>query len=177
MLAAAQDGDDGAWNALIPHVYSELRRRAELLMRREGESHTLQPTALVNEAFMRLVGQDRAAYVNRAHFFAVASQAMRRVLVDHARSRQRQKRGGDRVRVSLEDFTPLSVSNDFDVLVVNDLLERLATLSERQARVVEMRFFGGLTMNEVADVLGVSLRTANGDWAVARAWMRRELTQ
>ncbi|MCA9541081.1 MAG: RNA polymerase subunit sigma-24, partial [Myxococcales bacterium] len=97
--------------------------------------------------------------------------------VDHARSRQRQKRGGDRVRVSLEDFTPLSVSNDFDVLVVNDLLERLATLSERQARVVEMRFFGGLTMNEVADVLGVSLRTANGDWAVARAWMRRELTQ
>lgn len=177
LLVAARGGDGGAAEALMPIVYDELHRRAVGLMRRESSVHTLQATALVHEAYLVLVRQDRASFNDRAHFYAVAARMMRRILVDHARGRARVKRGDGRVRVTLADDVALSANRDEDVLALNEALERLAALDPRQAEVVVMRFFGGLTVEEVAVALGVSKRTVEGEWTMAKAWLRRTLTQ
>jgi RNA polymerase sigma factor (TIGR02999 family) len=176
LLQAASAGSKEASDALMPVVYEELRRRAAALMGREEARHTLQPTALVNEAWMRLIRQDRVDWQGRAHFFAVASEIMRRILVDHARGRLRTKRGGDQVRVSLDEGMGLSIERDADVLAVHEAVERLAALDARQAEIVVMRFFGGLTVQEVASVIGVSVRTVEAEWTMIKAWLRRELT-
>ena len=158
-------------------LYSELRALAADFLRRERPDHTLQATALVHEAWMRLSVQDDSRWGNRAQFFALAAQAMRRVLVDHARRRRADKRGGDARRVTLAtDLTPPLDSAELDLLVLDDALDRLATMDARQARVVELRFFAGLTVDDVAEVLGVSPRTVAGEWRLARAWLSRELT-
>jgi RNA polymerase sigma-70 factor (ECF subfamily) len=176
LLKAWGEGDREALDRLVPLVYAELKRRAGAQLARERGSHTLQPTALVHEAFLRLVDQRSARWQNRAQFFAVAAQLMRRILVDHARARAADKRGGDAVRISLDDAGETPVSPETDVLFVHQALERLAEQDERQARVVELRYFGGLSNGEAAAVLGVSEITVKRDWAMARAWLYRELT-
>jgi len=160
----------------MPLVYEELRALAESYLKRERPGHTLQATALVHEAYMRLVKQEDVDWQNRAHFFAVAAQAIRRILVDHARGHQSAKRGGDRKRVQLEQDLALS-EPDFDLLALDEALQELAGLNERQARIVELRFFGGLSLKEVAEYLGFSSRTIDGDWHMARAWLRGKLRE
>lgn len=164
---------------LIPLVYDELRRLARGFLARERRDHTLQPTALVNEAYLRLVDQSRVNWRGRSHFRAVGARMMRRILIDHARRRGGQKRGGGRHRVRLGDSLLRAPDPEVDLpelLSLNDALERLAGLDGRQARVVELRFFGGLTTAEIAESLGVSERTVEGDWKHGRAWLRRELS-
>ncbi len=164
---------------LMPAVYDELRRLARGYLRRERSDHTLQPTALVHEAYLRLVDQDRLRWQGRTHFFAVGAQMMRRLLVDHARKRGRAKRGHDWQRVTLDHaVTPLlgrALTPD-ELLGLDLAIEKLATLDQRQARIVELRFFAGLEVAEVAEILGVSKRTVEGQWTHARAWLRRELS-
>jgi RNA polymerase sigma factor (TIGR02999 family) len=176
ILAAASAGDADAANQLAPLVYAELRRRAASLMRRENSDHTLEATQLVHDAYVKLVQQERASWTDRNHFFAVASQTMRRLLVDHARGRQRRKRGGGQVKLSLDEGLGLSVESDPDVLALDDALNRLQELDPRQARLVELRFFAGLTMAEAAEVRGMSKRAAEAEWTMVSAWLRRELT-
>jgi len=159
----------------MPLVYDELRALAESYLTRERPNHTLQATALVHEAYVRLVKQDGVDWRNRAHFFAVAAQMIRRVLVDHARHHARAKRGGDRQRVHIDENVALSPENDLDVLALDEALDKLAAFHERSARIVELRFFGGLNREEVAEVLGISIRTVGDDWRLARAFLRREL--
>jgi len=174
-----RSGDPTALDDLLPRVYDELRALADAYMRRERAGHTLQPTALVHEAFLRLLRLPPGSVQNRIHFFALAAQAMRRILADHARRHRAAKRGGGAVRVPLElveGGAPAAPAGD-DV-AADDLdaaLEDLAKLDERQARVVELRFFGGLSIEETADVLAVSTATVKRDWLVARAWLHREL--
>jgi RNA polymerase sigma factor (TIGR02999 family) len=164
---------------LMPLVYDELRRLARGFMARENRDHTLQPTALVNEAYLRLVDQTRVDWRGRSHFRAVGARVMRRILIDHARRRGGPKRGGGLKRCTLGDsvLSPPDPEVDLpELLALNDALDGLARLDERQARVVELRFFGGLTTAEIAEVLGVSERTVGGDWKHGRAWLRRELS-
>jgi len=174
-----RSGDPTALDDLLPRVYDELRALADAYMRRERAGHTLQPTALVHEAFLRLLRLPPGSVQNRIHFFALAAQAMRRILADHARRHRAAKRGGGAVRVPLElveGGAPAAPAGD-DV-AADDLdaaLEDLAKLDERQARVVELRFFGGLSIEETAEVLAVSTATVKRDWLVARAWLHREL--
>lgn len=175
ILKRASDGDDSAVNRLMPLVYDELRALAESYLQTERPDHTLQATALVHEAYVRLIKQEDVEWQNRAHFFAVAAQAIRRILVDHARGHQRAKRGGDRQRVCLDEDEVITEERGLDLLALDEAMEKLAGLNERQSRIVELRFFGGLTAKEVAEVLGVSSRTVDGDWGMARAWLRREL--
>lgn len=175
LLIAWSDGDQGAFDQLITLAYGELRRQARLFLRREKAGHTLQPTALVHEAFLRLAGQNRVRWQNRQQFFAVAAQAMRRVLVDWARARASVKRGEGRTRVTLEDIHLPSAPASVDVESLDRALDALAALDPRQARLVELRYFGGLTAAEAAQVLGISLATVKRDWTVARAWLFREL--
>ena len=175
LLVAWRDGEPGALDRLLPLVYDELRRQARWQLRRERVDHTLQPTALVHEAFLRLAGQSRAQWQNRRQFFAVASQVMRRVLVDQARARAAAKRGDGATRVALEDVAAAGAAPGVDVLALDRALERLEQLDPRQARVVELRYFGGLSAAEAGEALGVSLATVNRDWAMARAWLFREL--
>jgi RNA polymerase sigma factor (TIGR02999 family) len=175
VLEQMRKGDKGAADKLLPLVYDEFRALARHYLAQERANHTLQPTALVHEAYMKLVDQTRVDWQGRSHFFAVAAQAMRRILVDHARSRQRDKRGGGRARVVLDEAVALSPQKDEDVLALDEALERLAALDPRQAKVVELRFFGGLSVEEVAEALKVSKRTVEGDWTFARAWLSREL--
>jgi RNA polymerase sigma-70 factor (ECF subfamily) len=175
LLREVGGGRPGAAEDLIALVYDELRRIADIHMRREPAGHTLQPTALVNEAYLKLVDQTRVDWQGRTHFLAVASGAMRRVLIDHARGRLRHKRGGGLRRVDLDEALERAAFSDADVLDLHEALERLAALDERQARIVEMRFFGGLSVEEVADSLGLSKRTVEGEWTHAKAWLRREL--
>ncbi len=167
-----------AADELLPAVYDELRSLARSYLRQERADHTLEPTALVHEAYMRLVDQDRVAWKGRTHFFAVGAQMMRRLLVDHARRRDRAKRGGDWQKVTLSHaVTPLlgrELDRD-DLLSLDLAIEKLAGLDARQARIVELRFFGGLEVSEVAQALEVSKRTVEGHWMHARAWLRREL--
>ncbi len=177
ILRRASDGDDSAVNRLMPLVYDELRALAESYLRQERSDHTLQATALVHEAYVRLIKQEDVEWQNRAHFFAVAAQAIRRILVDHARGHNRIKRGGDRERVQLEDDLVLSDSRDLDLIALDEGMKKLAKLNSRQAQIVELRFFGGLSLKEVANFLGVSPRTVDGDWSMARAWLRRELSE
>jgi RNA polymerase sigma factor (TIGR02999 family) len=158
----------------MPLVYDELRALAESYLQRERPNHTLQATALVHEAYMRLIKQEDVDWRNRAHFFAVAAQAIRRILVDHARGHQSAKRGGDRKRVHLDQGLALP-EPDLDLLALDEALEELARLHERQSRIVELRFFGGLSLKEVAEYLGLSSRTVDSDWHMARAWLRGKL--
>jgi len=175
LVQQLEGGDPAVVDQLLPLVYDSLRARAESLLRREGAGHTLQATAMVHEVYLKLVDQDRVQWKGRAHFVAVASQAMRRVLVDHARAKKAGKRGGGRLKVTLDENLALSVERDEDVLALNEALEKLQRLDERQARMVELRFFGGLKVKEVAEVLSVSTRTVESDWTMVRAWLRREL--
>jgi RNA polymerase sigma factor (TIGR02999 family) len=175
VLDDMKNGDQRAADKLLPLVYDEFRALARHYLAQERANHTLQPTALVHEAYMKLVDQTRVDWQGRSHFFAVAAQAMRRILVDHARSRQRDKRGGGRARVVLDEEVALSPQKDEDVLALDEALQRLAKLDPRQAKVVELRFFGGMNVEEVAQALGVSKRTVEGDWTFARAWLSKEL--
>jgi RNA polymerase sigma-70 factor (ECF subfamily) len=176
LLLAWRAGDAGAGERLLPAVYAELHRQAERAMRREGGAHTLQATALIHEAYLRLVDQRRVEWRNRAHFFGIAAQTMRRVLVDHARGRLAEKRGGAMQRVTLGDVGAGPADDSaLDVLALHEALERLAELDPDQARLVELRYFGGLGIEETAEALGVSSSTVKREWAVARAWLRREL--
>jgi RNA polymerase sigma-70 factor (ECF subfamily) len=181
LLLAWGAGDRAAGERLLPAVYAELHRQAERAMRREGSDHTLQPTALVHEAYLRLVDQRRVAWRNRAQFFGIAAETMRRILVDHARGRLAAKRGAGAARVTLDDEAPIAggaggaSADALDVLALHDALERLAALDEAQARVVELRYFGGLGIEETAEAMGISPATVKREWAVARGWLRREL--
>ena len=168
-------GDEGALEELLPLVHDELRRLAGAYLRRERQGHTLQPTALVNEAYLKLVDQRGARWQNRAQFFGVAAQLMRRILVDHARARKAEKRGGSRFAVTLGQADGAADSPQTDLLAVHEALDRLARLDPQQARVVELRFFGGLSIEEAAEVLGVGHATVEREWKMARAWLRREL--
>jgi len=170
------NGDQAALDELIPLVYDELRRLAGRYMRRENQDHTLQTSALVNEAYMRLVDQKNVQWQNRAHFLGVAAQLMRRILVDHARSRSRVKRGGRAQMVSLADHAAVS-KEAADVIVLDDALKNLAEMDRRKSQIVEMKFFGGLTTEEVAEVLKVTSRTVEREWRKARAWLNRAITK
>jgi len=158
-------------------VYAELHRQAELALRREATGNTLQPTALINEAYLRLVDQSRVPWKNRAQFFFIAARCMRRVLIDHARARGAAKRGGRGVRAVLGDVDAAAEAPVSAVLAVNEALERLAIPDPEQARLVELRYFGGLTIEETAAALGISSATVKREWAIARAWLRRELNE
>ena len=175
LLQAWDRGDLHARDQLMRVVYEELRRRAAAYLRRERTDHTLQPTALVHEAYLRLVGQERIVWQNRAHFFGVAAQMMRRILVDHARGRGRGKRGGAAVKVTLDERVAAAKAPDWDLLMLNDALSELAEIDPQQSRIVELRYFGGLTEAEVADVLAVSRSTVSREWHTARAWLHRRI--
>ena len=169
-------GDAQAPERLMPVVYDELRRLARSFLARERGGHTLQPTALVNEAYLRLVDQTRVNWQNRAHFYGIASRMMRRVLVDHARAHATEKRGGQAVHLSLEDLQVPIEDRAASFLALDEALERLWQMDERKCRVVEMRFFGGLTEDEIAEFLGVDTRTVQRYWRNARLWLYRELS-
>lgn len=175
MLVAASSGDRAAAEKLVGLVYDELRQRAEALMRRESPGHTVQATMLVHDAYLKLIRQERASYRDRDHFFAVAAQTMRRLLVDHARGRQRDKRGGGQVKLSLDESLGVAAGADTDVLAVDAALTRLEALDPQQARIVELRFFGGLSVEQVAQQLGMSKRAVEAEWTMIAAWLRREL--
>ena len=179
LLRAWGAGDAAASDALVPLVYAELRRQAQLALRRESEGHTLQATALVHEAWLRLAGQRGAHWESRTQFLAIAAQMMRRVLVDHARARRADKRGGGGTQVTLGDAElgehAAAASEDVDVLALDEALARLAELDPRKARLVELRYFAGLSIPEAAAALGISPATVGREWAVARMWLRREL--
>jgi len=175
LLLAWSQGDGSALNRLMPLVYNELHRLARRYMRQERPDHTLQATSLVNEAYLRLIDVNRVEWRNRAHFLALAAQMMRRILVESARSRQRQKRGGGAVHVSLDDVHELPALKEHDLVALNDALSGLATFDARMSQVVELRFFGGLTVDETAHVLNVSPETVNRDWKTAKAWLLREV--
>jgi RNA polymerase sigma factor (TIGR02999 family) len=177
LLGKLKQGSKEAEAELIPLVYKELRRIAGYYMRDERAGHTLQPTALVNEVYLRLVGQTRVEWKNRAHFLGVAAQLMRRILVDHARERVAGKRGGRQIRIELDDFDMGNVSDQRqeEVLAVDEAVSRLAAFDPQQGRIVEMRYFGGLTVEETAEALAVSPRTVKREWAMARAWLGAEL--
>lgn len=168
-------GDPDSFEKLAPLVDNELRRLAHNYMKREGSEHTLQTTALVNEAYIRLIDQNTVKWQNRAHFFAIAAGMMRRILVDYARSQSRQKRGAGAIQISLSEAGILSPSETESLLDLDLALEKLTRLDPRKAHVVECRYFGGLTSEEVAEVLKISLTTVERDWSIAKAWLRREL--
>lgn len=175
LLAAMMRGVPGAEDQLVELVYRDFHVLARKLMSRERPDHTLQPTALVNEAYMRLLNSPPPDWADRKHFFATASIVMRRVLVDHARERGAAKRTGGKQRVELDAFLVAEKPRTEELLILDDALNRLAELDARQARIVEMMFFGGLTEEEVAEVLGISVRTVRRDWKVARAWLQVQL--
>jgi RNA polymerase sigma factor (TIGR02999 family) len=177
ILARIGGGDPDAIEDLLPLVYAELRAIADRYMRRERKGHTLQPTALTHEAYLRLVGGNRIEWQSRAHFLAIAAQAMRRILIEHARARRRKKRGGGLKRTSLSAVGAAAPGTpQIDVLALNDALERLSSLDERKGRVVELLYFGGLTAEEVGEVLCITGRTVERDWRYARLWLLRELS-
>jgi RNA polymerase sigma factor (TIGR02999 family) len=175
LLRAWSQGDGSALDRLMPLVYEELHRLARRYMRQERPDHTLQATSLVNEAYLRLIDVNRVEWRDRTHFLAVAAQMMRRILVEFARNRQRQKRGGGALHVSLDDVPELPDFKERDFVALNDALSALATCDARMGQVVELRFFGGLTVEETADVLNVSAETVLRDWKTAKAWLLREL--
>lgn len=168
-------GDRAAPERLMPLVYEELKRQAYRYLSRERSSHTLQPTALVHEAYIKLIDQTRVSWQNRAHFYGVASTVMRRVLIDHARAHASEKRGSGSIRLSLDDIHVPVEERAASLLALDEALQQLAEFDERKAKIVEMRFFAGLTDEEIAEVLGVSTRTVTRDWRNARIWLFREL--
>jgi RNA polymerase sigma-70 factor, ECF subfamily len=177
LLNAWQHGDVAARDRLFVLVYDELRRRAAGQLRRERREHTLRPTALVHETYMRMVGQAQARWEGRGQFFCIASEVMRRVLVDHARARGASKRGGSAVRVALEDDVASTPAREVDFIALDTALDELAALDPRQSRVVEMKYFGGLGTAEIAEVLGLSRATVDRDWRFARTWLYRRLAR
>ncbi len=177
LLQAWNRGDLDARDRLMQIVHQELRRRAAAYLRRERRGHTLQPTALVNEAYLRLAGQSDVAWQNRAHFFGLASQMMRRILVDHAREHQAAKRDGARLRVTLDEAVAVSEERQVDLVLLDQALDELSALDPRQGRIVELRFFGGLSLEETAEALGISLATSKRDWTVAKAWLHRRMSE
>ena len=176
MLLQWRAGDESALDQLMPLVYDELRRLARKCMRGERAGQTLQTTALVNEAYLRMVNSSRVQWHDRSHFFAVAAQLMRRVLVDEARKRQNQKRGGEFTRIELDEALTPTHQREFDLLVLDQALDRLARFSPRKSRVVELRFFGGLSINETGVVLGVSTDIVKREWRTAKLWLLHELS-
>src|SRR5437868_2219871 len=176
LLRAWSDGDQAALEKLIPLVYAELHRLAKRYMGHEHAGHSLQTSALVNEAYLRLVDAHGIRWQNRTHFFAVSAQIMRRILVDFARARQQLKRGGGLLQVTLDEGLVVSLESGADLLALDEALKKLAILDMRQSKVVELRYFGGLNEEEVAAALNVSPRTVRHDWSLARAWLYRELS-
>jgi RNA polymerase sigma factor (TIGR02999 family) len=177
LLIAWSNGDQTALDQLMPLVYGELRRMAKRYMAGQSPGHTLQTTALIHEAYLKLVGQKEKQWQNRVHFFGVAAQAMRHILVDYARSRQATKRGGEMHAISLDEAAMVMEEQTADLVALDDALNRLAELAPRQSRLVELRYFGGLSVEETAEVLKVSPETATRDWRMAKAWLLRELKQ
>jgi RNA polymerase sigma factor (TIGR02999 family) len=176
-LIAWGAGDRAALDQLLPVVYQELRRMAGNYLRQENPGHTLQPTALVHEAWLRLIDQARVDWRNRAQFFGVAAQMMRRILVDHAKAKHREKRGGDAVKLSLDDVINLSRERAADLIALDDALDELTRVDERKSRVVELRYFGGFTVEEIAQILEVSPETVMRDWKLAKAWLYQQIRQ
>lgn len=177
MLIELTDGNQEVVDRILPYIYDELRRLAGSYLRKERADHTLQPTALVHEAYMKLIDQRQVKWQNRAHFFGIAAQVMRRILMDHARKHLANKRGGDAEVLPLEDEV-LVVSHDrsAELLALDEALERLAAMDEAKARIVELRYFGGLSIEETAEVMGVSVPTVNRHWRMAKAWLFSELS-
>lgn len=175
LLVGWKQGDKDALDQLIPLVYHELRQQAARYLRNERAGHTLQTTALINEAYLRLVDQKNVNWQNRAHFFGIAAQLMRRILVDHARTKKRAKRGGSDVRVSLGEVMATAPTQELDIVALDQALDRLARLDAQQSRIVELRFFSGLSVPETAEVLGISAATVKRDWQMAKAWLHREI--
>ncbi len=176
LLVAWSNGDQAARDRLLPLVYDELHRLAQRYMRRESPGHTLQTSALVNEAFLRLVDQRDVHWQNRAHFFGIAAQMMRRILVDYARGRNYAKRGGGVHAITLDDGLVVSAERSAEVVAVHEALEELTKFDARKGQIVELRFFGGLSIEETAEVLDVSPGTVMRDWTLAKAWLRREMS-
>ena len=177
LLRKWSNGDEKALDQLMPLVYDELHRLAQSYLRRERREHTLQPTALVNELFLKFFDQNSMSWQNRAQFFGVAAQMMRRILVDHARAHYSVKRGGDRFPVSLKDVAAFGTQPDADILALHDVLNRLEEIDAVQGRIVELRFFGGLTIKETAEVMDISHATVEREWRTAKAFLKRELTR
>ncbi|MCP3906106.1 MAG: sigma-70 family RNA polymerase sigma factor [Planctomycetes bacterium] len=174
-LCFGEDDPRAHGDELMEQVYEELLALAQDKLKREGKGHMLQPTALVHEAYLKLVDQTRVTWRGRTHFYSVASMAMQRVLVDEARHRNREKRGGGWRRVTLDDAFSVGADRPLDMLALHEALERMATLDERQAKVMKLRLFGGLSVDETAELLDTSPRTVERDWKMGRAWLRREL--
>ena len=177
LLAAWSDGDREALDSLLPLVYDELHRQAERYLGRERRGHTLQPTALVSEVYLRLVDQRQASWQNRAQFFGVAAQMMRRILVSHARARRAAKRGGDEQRITLDEGLAPAPQRDVNLLALDEALTRLEEIDPGKSRMVELRFFSGLSVEETAEVMGVSPRTIDRQWQTAKAWLHREMSR
>jgi len=177
LLVAWNGGDKAALDQLIPIVYEELRRQASRYLRQERPGHTLQTTALIHEAYLRLVDQKSVQWQNRAQFFGIAAQLMRRILVDHARTKHRAKRGGSAVRVSLSDATSVTKDANLDLVELDQALNRLAEIDPQQSKIVELRFFSGLNVEETAAALNISPATVKRDWSVAKAWLYREINR
>jgi RNA polymerase sigma factor (TIGR02999 family) len=176
LLLDWSEGDKNALNRLIPLVEDELKRMARHYMKRERQGHLLQTTALVNEAYLRLVDQRRAKWQNRAHFFGIAAQLMRRILLDYAKSNRRVKRGGKEAQqISLSEVAVLSKEESEELISLDLALDKLAQADERKSKIVELRYFGGLSSEEVAEVMNISLSTVERDWSIAKAWLRREI--
>lgn len=175
LLVEWRDGDKAALDRLMPLVYDELRRIAHRYIQRERDGHTLQTSALVNEAYLRLAGQQNVSWQNRAHFFAVTAQTMRHILIDHARRRRYAKHGGELRQVPIEDASGMSMQRASELIALEEALDELGKLDERKTRVVELRYFGGLSLEETADVLNVSLMTVRRDWRAAKAWLYRRI--
>jgi RNA polymerase sigma-70 factor (ECF subfamily) len=174
-LAACKGGDTGALERLLPLVYDELHRQAVRAFSRERAGHTLQPTALVNEVYLRLVNQNEMKWQNRAQFFGIAAQMMRRILVSHARARRAAKRGGGETRITLEEGVSAAPQRDVNLLALDEALQRLESIDAEKSRMVELRFFSGLSVEETAQVMGVSPRTIDRQWQTAKAWLHREI--
>ena len=169
---------DEILDAIVPFVYEELHRQAHRYLRRERKNHTLQTTALINEAYLKLIEQKNVRFESRTHFFAIAANLMREILVDHARTKHRLKRGGVKSDLPLEEAMLVAADEkDFDLIALDEALTRLGKMDEQQARIVELKFFADLTLQETADVLGISTATVKRDWTVAKAWLHRELTK
>jgi RNA polymerase sigma-70 factor, ECF subfamily len=177
MLIELTDGNQDVVDQILPHIYGELRRLAGSYLRRERSDHTLQPTALVHEAYMKLVDQRQVKWQNRAHFFGIAAQVMRRILMDHARKHKAEKRGGEADKLPLEDeILVVSTNRSDQLLALDEALETLAKLDPQKAKIVELRYFGGLSIEETAEVMGVSVPTINRQWRTAKAWLYGQLT-
>ncbi|HEX8249329.1 MAG TPA: sigma-70 family RNA polymerase sigma factor [Pyrinomonadaceae bacterium] len=177
LLLAWGSGDKAALDALMPIVYDELRKLAKRYMRRQNPDHTLQTTALVNEAYLRLIDSSRVRWQDRTHFFAISAQLMRRILVDFARAKNSRKRGGEQIQITLDERIEAPFEKEMNLVALDEALQNLAKLSQRQSQIVELRYFGGLSEEEISETMEISTRTVRRDWSLARAWLYRELNQ